>query len=157
MKLIEASIGDLNLLSGEKSAFLCSSKLSPSAILKCYDWAVKQRNEGKCVISGFHSRIEKDVFNYLISGKQPIIILLARGMYKAVCPEWKKAIDEGRLLIITPFKENVIRASSRKAEIRNRLMVDLANEIVVGYVSKGGKLEKLLSEVNDKKITKLYG
>jgi len=38
-------------------------------VLKCYDWAIEQREAGISVISGFHSLIEKDVFHYLLKGK----------------------------------------------------------------------------------------
>jgi hypothetical protein len=40
-----------------------------SVILKCYDWAIAQREAGNCIISGFHSQLEKDVLHYLLSLK----------------------------------------------------------------------------------------
>jgi hypothetical protein len=40
-------------------------------VLKCYDWAIEEREAGNFVISGFHSQIEKDVLHYLLKGKQP--------------------------------------------------------------------------------------
>ena len=63
-------IGNQQILSIQKTAFLCSRKIPASVVLKCYDWAIEQRVAGKCVISGFHSQIEKDVFHYLLKGKQ---------------------------------------------------------------------------------------
>jgi hypothetical protein len=42
--------------------------------------AIAQRESGNCVISGFHSQIEKDVLHYLLKGNQPIIVFLARGL-----------------------------------------------------------------------------
>jgi hypothetical protein len=33
-----------------------------------------------CIISGFHSQLEKDVLHYLLKGKQLIMIALARGL-----------------------------------------------------------------------------
>ena len=38
--------------------------------------------------------------------------------------------------------------------MRNKLMVELADNITVGFVSKGGNLEKLLKE-EKKEITKI--
>lgn len=54
-------------------------------------------------MSGFHSQIEKDVLHYLLKGKQPIILALARGLKEKVEHEFERPIEQGRLLIITPF------------------------------------------------------
>jgi len=149
---IEQKIGNENLLNLQKTAFLCSRKVPASVVLKCYDWAIEQRNSGNCIISGFHSQIEKDVFHFLLKGKQPIIIALARGMKTRFEPEIKKAIDAGRLLIISPFESNVIKNTSENAIIRNKLMIELSDEVVIGHKQPGGMLDKLLAEYADKRI-----
>lgn len=146
---IKAQIGNEELLKLSKIAFLCSRQVPASTVLKCYDWAIAQREAGTCVISGFHSTIEKDVLHYLLKGKQPIIVVLARGLKQEIEPVFKKPIDEGRLLIITPFGADVKRVTSKTAQIRNKMMVELADEITVGYASKDGQLEKLTT--NSKK------
>jgi hypothetical protein len=79
---IAAALGNTELLELHKIAFLCSRKIPASVVLKCYDWAIAQRKRGNCIISGFHSTIEKDVFHYLLQGTQPVILALARGMKK---------------------------------------------------------------------------
>ena len=81
----------------------------------------------------------------LLKGRQPIIVVLARGLKQEIEPVFKKPIDEGRLLIVTPFVADVKRVTSKTAQIRNKMMIELADEITVGYASKGGQLEKLLS------------
>lgn len=140
--------GNTELLKLPKTAFLCSRKIPASVVLKCYDWAIEQREIGNCIISGFHSQIEKDVFHYLLKGKQPIIIVLARGLKERLEPELKKLLDEGRLLIITPFDKSTKRVTERTAEIRNKMMIEFADCITVGYASTGGQLEKLLRATN---------
>lgn len=147
-------IGKLELMKLPKIAFLCSRKVSANAVLKCYDWAIEQREKGNCVISGFHSQLEKDVFHYLLKGKQPIIIALARGLKEKIEPELQKPLDEGRLLIITPFEKTVKRVTEQKAVIRNKLMIGLAESITVGYAIRGGQLEKLLKGI-EKPINKI--
>lgn len=72
--------GNCELIRLPKTAFLCSRKVPAGIVLKCYDWAIAQRDAGNCVISGFHSKIEKDVLHYLLKGTQPIIVALARGL-----------------------------------------------------------------------------
>ena len=142
---IKAQIGNEELLKLRKTAFLCSRQVPASAVLRCYDWAIAQREAGTCVISGFHSTIEKDVLHYLLKGRQPIIVVLARGLKHELEPVFKKPIDEGRLLIVTPFVADVKRVTSKTAQIRNKMMIELADEITVGHASKDGQLEKLLS------------
>ena len=75
-------LGNIDLSQEHKIAFLCSRKCPAAVVLKSFDWAIAQRDKGVCVISGFHSRIEKDVFYYLLQGTQPIVLVLARGMMK---------------------------------------------------------------------------
>lgn len=138
-------------------AFLCSRKCPANIVLKSYDWAIEQREKGICVISGFHSKIEKDVLHYLLKGSQPIILALARSLKKILEPELREALDRNRLLIITPFDETVKRVTEETANQRNRLMAELADEIFVAYASQGGHIEKLVSEtiVKGKSISTL--
>lgn len=138
------SLGNTDLLKLPKTAFLCSRKVPASVVLKCYDWAIEQREKGNCVISGFHSQIEKDVLHYLLKGKQPIILAMARGLKEKWEPELQKSLEEGRLLIITPFEKSIKRVTKRTAQIRNQLMMDLADPITIGYANPGGQIEELL-------------
>lgn len=147
-------LGNRKLLNLHKTAFLCSRIIPASAVLKSYDWAIAQREAGNCVISGFHSQLEKDVLHYLLKGNQPIIIALARGLKEKIEPELIKPLEEGRILIISPFDKTVKRVTEQTAEIRNKMMIELANNITVGYASKGGKLEALL-KTTEKEIIRL--
>lgn len=152
--MIKESLGNTDLLKLPKTAFLCSRQVPASVVLKCYDWAIEQREKGNCIISGFHSQIEKDVLHYLLKGKQPIILALARGLKEKLEPEFEKPIDEGRLLIFTPFDKNVNRVTEETAQKRNELMISLANQITIGFASKSGKLEELIKGI-EKPINRL--
>ena len=154
MVKIHDHIGNYELLKLSKTAFLCSRKVPASAVLKCYDWAIAQRDAGNCVISGFHSKLEKDVLHFLLKGHQPIILALARGMKEKLEPELEKSLLQGKLLIISPFDKTTKRVTIHTAEIRNKMMIELADSITVGYASAGGQLEKLLKET-EKPIIKL--
>ena len=138
-------VGDFSILTNYKIAFLCSRQMQSSAVLKSYDWAINQREKGFCVISGFHSQLEKDVLHYLLKGKQPIIVALARGLKRKIEPELKKPLDEGRLLIITPFDETVTRVTEETARKRNEMMIEIADEVVVGYRKEGGQIDKMIN------------
>ncbi len=148
MQPIKEHIGNEELLNLPKAAFLCSRKVPANVVLKCYDWAIAQREAGNCVISGFHSQIEKDVLHYLLKGKQPIIVAMARGLKQKLELELQQPIDEGRLLIITPFDEAVKRVTEKTAAVRNQMMIELADKVVVGYRATGGLIEKQIEGAN---------
>jgi uncharacterized protein YihD (DUF1040 family) len=156
MELIKECIGNKALLALPKTAFLCSRKVPANVVLKCYDWAIEQREAGKCIISGFHSQLEKDVLHYLLKGQQAIIVALARGLKQQMEPELKDALDKGRLLIITPFDKKIKRVTKKTATFRNQIMIELADEVVVGFASEGGKLKEVLENKNDKVINYIH-
>jgi hypothetical protein len=137
--------GNESILQIPSTAFLCSRQIPASAVLKCYDWAISMRESGKCVISGFHSPLEKDVFDILMKGNQPIIIALARGMRQKLEPQWVQPMNENRLLIVTPFEETHKTTNRYSAKIRNQLMIDLATDITVGFLNPMGSLTSLIS------------
>ncbi|MFN0213306.1 MAG: DNA-processing protein DprA [Saprospiraceae bacterium] len=149
---IKEYMGNLSILEQPKTTFLCSRQVPADAVLKCYDWAIQMREAGRCVISGFHSPLEQDVLHYLLKGKQPVIMALARGLKRTWEPEIQKALEEKRLLIITPFSESVKRASADTAAVRNDLMIKLANEVVVGYANSEGILSRRLGLEHEKKV-----
>lgn len=137
-------IGNEKILNNRKIGFLCSRKVPAEIILETYDWAIEQRDNGVCVVSGFHSKIEKDVFHYLLKGEQPLIMILARGLKKRLSEEIKKALNQNRLLIIAPFPENVKRVTEKTAEKRNKYILEISDEVYTPYVAPKGNLAKLL-------------
>ena len=136
-------LGNKEILKNYKIGFLCSRKVPANIILKTYDWAIAQRDKGTCIISGFHSKIEKDVFHFLLKGVQPLILVLARGLKQIWEPEIMVALDQKRLLVISLFPSEVKRVTLSTSLIRNKKIIELADELFLAYVSKGGQIEKL--------------
>lgn len=151
---IKELIGNKDLLNLPKTAFLCSRKVPARIVLKCYDWAIEQREAGNCIISGFHSQIERDVFHYLAKGTQPIIIAMARGIPDKLPLNLKKQVEDSRILIISPFAKNVTKVTIETASIRNQMMIKVADEIIIGYADPNGKLNQILQNTN-KNVTYL--
>ena len=151
---IKELIGNKDLLDLPKTAFLCSRKVPASIVLKCYDWAIEQREAGNCVISGFHSQIERDVFHYLEKGTQPIIIAMARGIPNKLPVNIKSQVEAGRILIISPIAKNITKVTIESASIRNRMMIEIADEIIIGYADPKGRLSQILTDTN-KNVTYL--
>ena len=142
-KDIVSYIGNIDILKEHKTAFFCSNKCPADIIIQSYDWATKMRDEGRCVISSFHTKIEQDVFNFLKKGTQPIIKVPARGKYKHISQEEQQMVDEGRLLFLFFFPDEVIYQTKETCIKRNEYIAQIADEIHIAYATPNGQLEKL--------------
>ena len=128
-------LGNKELLNVPKTAFLASSIIPPDMVLKCYDWTTQMAKEGRCVVSGFSSHLEREVLHFLAKGKQPIILVLAREMYKQIPSELQPLLDANRLLIISV--SNATRQSKATAYARNKYICEIADQILfVGVTEK---------------------
>ena len=141
-------LGNKELMNLPKTAFFASSTIPPDMVLKCYDWATA-KHEG-CVVSGFSSKLEQDVLHFLIKAKCPIILVLARCMYKVIPTELKEAMEEGRLLIISV--SNATRQSKVTAHARNKYICDIADKILFVGVSENSSLYSIKLNYESKQI-----
>lgn len=145
-------VGNKELIQHPKTAFLCSRKVPASIVLKSYDWAREMCRMQRCVVSGNHSQIEKDVFHFLLKGKQPLILALARGLKQKIEPKLQEALSNNRLLIVSPFADKIKRISEETANKRNAMMAEMADELFVAYAHPGGNVEQVvLRELKNKK------
>lgn len=141
-------VGNKELLELKKIAVLASSTIPPDMVLKCYDWAAG-KHDG-CVVSGFSSKLEKDVLHFLLKAKCPIIIVLARSIYKVVSEELKEQLQQGRLLIISTNEAS--RQSRATAYVRNRYVCEMADQILFVGVNENSSLYELATEFKSKSI-----
>lgn len=111
-------LGNRDLLNLPKTAFLASSKIPVDLVLSCYDWASQTAQSEQCVVSGFSSHLEREVLHFLMKGRCPIILVLAREMYKHIPSELQPLLDANRLLIISVSK--AVRQSKATAYARNK-------------------------------------
>ena len=147
-------LGNQELLKLQKTAFLASSNIASETVLRVYDWATEMRSRGECVISGFKSKLEQDVLHFLLKGSQPIILVLARRMYKVIPEELQEALNQNRLLIVSV--SNAARQSKDTAMIRNRWVCETADKIVFIGVTEQSSLYALKTTFNNKqKMTTL--
>lgn len=143
-------LGNKDLLKVPKTAFLASSTIPPDMVLKCYDWATQMAKEGECVVSGFSSHLEKEVLHFLAKGKQPIILVVARQMYKQIPQELQSLLDSGRLLIISTSSSP--RQSKATALSRNRYICEIADQILFVGVNEKSSLYELSIKFQSKTI-----
>lgn len=126
-----------------KTAFFCSDKFSSGSVLKSYDWAGEMKRTGRCVISGFQSKLERDVFEILLNGTSPLIWVLARGMLDRTPVKMSEHITVGRLLIVSQFDSVIKRPNRELALKRNQFIVDNADEVVFAHIHAGGMLSRI--------------
>ena len=123
-------LGNKELLNKRKIGYLASRKIPTLSVLPALDWALQMSKQTDVVIiSGFHSRMERDVLKVLLQGKCGIILILARGMYRQLPQQYEEAMQQGRLLIISYEKDSVTRVSEVTAHKRNEHVRELADEM----------------------------
>lgn len=118
-------LGNKDLLKMKKWGFLASRQVPSNEVLPCYDWATSRSKAGDCVVSGFSSKIEKDVLHFLLKGSSPIIVVLARRMYRKLPETWQKALQDNRMLIIST--SDAMRQSRQTALARNQYVAELCD------------------------------
>ena len=146
-------LGNAALMERPKVAFLSSRKVAPAAVMRCYDWATRMRGGGSagrlappCVVGGFQSALERDVLKLLLpEGGPPIVMVLARGMWRSVPVEYREAINAGRMLVVSPFSQGVVRVSKETAERRNGWILDNCDEAVFASLDPNGSLARLVA------------
>ena len=87
-------------------------------------------------------------------GTCPIILVLARQMYKRVPDELQPLLHNGRLLIISTTKAT--RQSRTTAYARNQYICELVDKIIMVGVDKGSSLAPLKENFSKKLHTISY-
>jgi predicted Rossmann fold nucleotide-binding protein DprA/Smf involved in DNA uptake len=143
-----AALGNLAILHSKPLALICSVKCPGNLILQAYDIAKVLREAEVPVIGGFHSPMERECLRILLRGPQPIIICPARSLDGIRLPkEYKKPLDQGRLLLLSPFPDKLRRATVKTSLYRNRFVAALAECLFVPYAAPASKTEQLCSDI----------
>lgn len=129
-------------------ALFCSIKCSEALVLQTYAFAHALRDVGVTVVSGFHSPMEKECLTILLQGTQPVIYCPARSIEGfRLHADWRAALDQGRLLLLSPFAEKQRRPTTNRAKERNQLVAALADVIFVTYADPAGKTERFCRDI----------
>jgi predicted Rossmann fold nucleotide-binding protein DprA/Smf involved in DNA uptake len=137
------AVGSLDLLALPKTALFCSARCPGDAILRAYDQAARWRDAGRCIISGFHSPVEKECLRILLRGNQPIILCPARSLPMREPTEWRQPLADGRMLILSGFRAAENRITTELAACRNELVAALADEVWFAHIAPGSLTEQL--------------
>lgn len=142
------ALGNPDILGNRAIALFCSAKCPGDLILKTYDLAQIFRLAGMMAIGGFHSPMEKECLAILLRGTQPVIICPARNINSMrIRKEYKKPLNDGRLLFLSPFEENQCRISVKTSHYRNLFVAALSSVVFVAHASLSSKTEEFCREI----------
>lgn len=136
------AIGNADLLREKKLGLFCSSQCPGNVILRTYDLMKDLAGSSYTLISGFQSPMEKECLRLSMRGKNNVILYPARRIETMRIPvDWKPALRENRLLILSPFLSNQNRMTRQLAEQRNEFVAVLADTIFIAHAVPGSKTE----------------
>lgn len=98
------------------------------------------------IISGFLSPMERAVFKAGLRYKRPMIWVQPFGADIGVATPWRGAMEEGRLLVVSPFDQAIEAPSARRAVWCNQHVVHHCDRMVVGHLNPDGTLACVLAE-----------
>ena len=145
--------GDVGLFSLHKTAFLCSRQCPAAAALKIYEWARQMREKKACVISGFHTPMEKDVREILSAGNSPQIWVCARALPLRPSAPVQKSLKEGELLIVSPFPRTP-RPTQKTTHLRTLYILSATPHQSIPHATPNGRLQKAVDEFHSRSATR---
>ena len=103
----------------------------------------------EAVMSTFLSPMERAVFRALLAARRPLIWVKPAGLEEGrLAPPLRRAIDEGWLLILSPFADRIDAPSLRRALWCNHYIVRHAPRLILGHLTPGGLLACILTEAD---------
>lgn len=139
------TLGNTSLLDRKKIGYFASGTIAALSVLPTLDWATEvARREDVAIVSGFHSKMEREVLDFLLRGKCGIVCVLARSIYKKNPDQFRDAYNAGRVLFIAPFKTSASRTSRNLCQQRNEYVASISDELVFSSLNPDSSLYPLL-------------
>lgn len=139
------TLGNTSMLYRKKIGYFASSKIASLSVLPTLDWAAEVgQREDVAIVSGFHSKMEREVLDFLLRGKCGIVCVLARSIYKKIPDKFREAYNAGRILFIAPFKTSATRTSRHLCQQRNEYVASISNELVFSSLTPDSSLYPLM-------------
>lgn len=137
-------LGNKALLDGPKVGFLASRGEDASH-------GKLPIKPGEAVISGFLSPMERAVFRAGLEHKRPMIWVKPYGLDVHGNTACRVAIEDGRLLVLSPFDSAIEVPSARRAAWCNQYVLAHCDRLVVGHLNPDGMLACILAEADPEK------
>lgn len=140
------TLGNISLLDRKKIGFFASSKIATLSVLPTLDWTAEVASrEDVAIVSGFHSKMEREVLDFLLRGKCGIICVLARPIYKNVPSKFQEAYNSGRVLFISPYKTSSTMTSRLLCQRCNEYVASISDKRVFSSLSANSSLCRLVT------------
>jgi putative transposase len=101
---------------------------------------------GEAIISGFLSPMERAVFKAGLEHKRPLIWVVPCAPPREGTGLMHQALTDGRLLMVSPFSDDIDAPSLRRAAWCNQYVLAHCDRLAVGRLTPGGMLACVLSE-----------
>lgn len=138
------TLGNTSLLVHKKIGYFASSKIASLSVLPTLDWAAEvSKREDVAIVSGFHSKMEREVLDFLLRGKCGIVCVFARSIYKKIPDKFREAYNSGRVLFIAPFKTSATMTSRHLCGKRNKYVASISDELVFSSLTLDSSLYQL--------------
>jgi len=142
------AMGEPSILRHRLLGLICSIQCPGSIVIQTFDATRALRDAGVVVVGGFHSPMEQECLDILLRGQQPVILCAAKGLAGLrIGRQARRAVQEGRLLALSPFAKSVRRTTAAQAVQRNSLVAALAHAAWAPYAAPGGKTETLCRKI----------
>lgn len=137
-------LGEADLPSQVDLALVCSVSCPGGVIVRMYDAIRGLREAGVVIAGGFHSPMERECLDFLLRGKQAVVLCPAFGLdsLQLGAPE-QRAVDEQRLHAVSVLGSGVIHATRESAALRNAFVAALAVSVFVPHAVPGGQAESI--------------
>lgn len=135
-------VGNRQILQGVQLALICSVSCPGSLVIKTFDMIRKVRDAGLVVAGGFHSPMERECLHFLLRGCQPVVLCPACGIDSfELGSEEQRAVDGGRLSVLSIFDQRFTKATPELASQRNDFVAALSDAVFVPHAIPGGKAD----------------
>ena len=138
--------GNARLLHQPLLALLVSQRCPGAILLEAFD-TVRSIRSGDCsVVGGFHSPMEQQCLESLLLQQVGVVAVLPRPIAGMRMPaEWRGPLDQGRLLVLSPFPEGNRRSTRERAKLRNVTVAALADALFIPYAAEQGSVERCVA------------
>ena len=142
MRIIN-KIGNEQLLEREKTLFLCSKKTPYNIYPIIFDW-VENLCDTDCVMCFKTTEMEFEVMTSLLVHKVPTILVVMKRFTDMYNLQIEMALKEGRMLILV-LERDELHGAGLTSRLRNEFVVNMADNIICGYVNPNGSVFSLLA------------
>lgn len=140
------TLGNTSLLERKKIGYFASGTIASLSVLPTLDWATEiAKREDVAIVSGFHSKMEREVLDILLRGRCGIICVLARPIYKAIPDKYRNAFAQNRVLFISHNTSKSTMTSRPLCQRRNEYIASISDELVFSSLTPASSLYSLVN------------